>query len=91
MLRDEDEKREMTIARLIDCLGENDPDPEGEDTEVLVRLDKEDNTIDFLSESIFFEYAVGGEKVIAFRLTDFAGAGDAAEKSKIIKTKQLCH
>lgn len=58
----------MTIARLIDCLGENDPDPEGEDTEVLVRLDKEDNTIDFLSESIFFEYTVGGEKVIAFPL-----------------------
>lgn len=26
LLRDEDEERVMTVERLIDCLGENDPD-----------------------------------------------------------------
>ncbi|MBO7636097.1 MAG: hypothetical protein J6S89_05920 [Paludibacteraceae bacterium] len=73
LLRDEDENRDMTVARLLDCLSENNPDnpdPDGEDTEVLVRLGEVDYTTDFFSGYIFFEYTVGEEKVIAFRCGD---------------------
>ena len=70
LLRDEDEKREMTVERLIDCLSENDPDNPDPDGEVLVRLDEVDYTTDFMPDCIFFEYTVGEEKVIAFRCGD---------------------
>ena len=39
----------MTVARLLDCLRENNPDPDCEDTEVLVRLDEVDYMTDFFS------------------------------------------
>ena len=73
LLRDEDENRDITVARLLDYLGEinpDNPDPDGEDTEVLVRLDEVDYMTDFFSGHIFFEYIVGEEKVIAFRCGD---------------------
>ena len=54
----------------MECLSENNPDPDGEDTEVLVRLDEVDYMTDFFSGHIFFEYTVGEEKVIAFRCGD---------------------
>lgn len=74
---DKDGIGEMTVARLLECLSENDsdnPDSEGEETEVYVRLDEDDcpRFIDYTSDCVFFEDTVGGEEVIAFRCGDEA-------------------
>lgn len=78
---DEDEKEEMTVARLMECLSEVDPDspdPEGEESEIFVRLNEDGcpRYLDDSSGSIFFEHTVGGEKVIAFRCGDDAEVDD---------------
>ncbi|MBO7635758.1 MAG: hypothetical protein J6S89_04175 [Paludibacteraceae bacterium] len=76
LVRNEEEKRDMTVAKLQECLSleyEEDPDPDGEETYLLVRLDDDENdTKDIYSckEGIFFEHTVGDEKVIAFRSGD---------------------
>ena len=76
LVRDEELKRDMTVARLLDCLSEedeDDPDPDGEETYLLVRLDDDLNdTKDIYceKENIFFEHTIGDEKVIAFRSGD---------------------
>ena len=77
MIRDEEGKIDMTVDDLIECLTDelpNDPDPDGEVTDVLVRLDEDEcpKYLDNSSDNIFFEYTVGGEKVIAFRCGDDA-------------------
>ena len=76
---DEDKTFEMTVAHLLECLTENhpdDPDPEGEEAEVVVRIyDDGDEYLKYLDDSagaIFFEYTVGDEKVMAFRCGDEA-------------------
>lgn len=76
LVRNEEAKRDMTVARLLDCLSEEDednPDTDGEETYLLVRLDDDENdTKDIYCEKddIFFEHTIGEEKVIAFRSGD---------------------
>ena len=77
LTRDVEGKLDMTVDKLIECLTDDlpdDPDPKGEETDVLVRLeeDKYSKYLDNSSDGIFFEYTVGGEKVIAFRCGDVA-------------------
>lgn len=79
LTRDEVGKRDMTVAKLIECLNEDiADDTEGEETEVLVRLDEDKcpRYLDDSSGSIFFEYTFGGEKVIAFHYEDEAEVDD---------------
>lgn len=75
--KDEVGKRDITVDNLIECLRENnadDSDPERDEVEVLVRLEEDEcpRYLDDSSGSIFFEYTVGGEEVIAFRCGDEA-------------------
>ena len=68
-------ERDMTVVKLIECLKEYSADDlEGEETEVLVRLEEDEcpRYLDDSSGSIFFEHTVGSEKVIAFRYGDEA-------------------
>ena len=79
LTRDEVGKRDMTVAKLIECLNEDiADDTEGEETEVLVRLDEDEcpRYLDDSSGSIFFEYTIGGERVIAFHYGDEAEVDD---------------
>lgn len=76
LTRDVCGKRDFYVAKTIEILGENAAytDSEGEEVEVLIRL-KEDECpryLDDSSGSIFFEYTVGDEKVMAFRCGDEA-------------------
>ena len=81
LTRDVCGKRDFYVAKTIEILGENidyNIDPEGEEVEVLVRLDEDEcpRCLDDSSGSIFFEYTVDGEDVIAFRCGDEAEVDD---------------
>ena len=72
MVRDEEGKRDMTVADLMECLTDEIPgdlDSKGEVTDVLIRLEEDEcpRYLDDSSGSIFFEHTIGEEKVIAFR------------------------
>lgn len=77
MVRDEEGKRDMTVADLMECLTDEIPgdlDSKGEVTDVLIRLEENEclRYLDDSSGSIFFEHTIGEEKVIAFRCGDEA-------------------
>lgn len=85
LVDDEDVKRKMTVASLLESLSEvdeDDPDPEGEDSEMLVRIYDEDEDeyctmyLDDSNGDIFFEHSVDGEAVIAFYTGDEADSDD---------------
>lgn len=79
LTKDEVGERDMTVVKLIECLNEySADDSEGEETEVLVRLDEDEcpRYLDDSSGSIFFEYTVGGERMVAFRCGDEAEVDD---------------
>lgn len=72
--RDPEVENDLTVAKLKELL--SDPDPESDDAEVLVR---DDNGLWYVYDgnaSVFFEYTLGGEKVIAFRRGDDASDED---------------